>query len=131
MKKLFFLLPLLCFSSFISCKAGNGSSSEIIDYSNNPYVGFGSHYMITAGSGDSYKTMHFFFDPDGVGAWGGTKIVNGKTVSEVHEYIYTITGDVNVAFIEKESKEKGKGYFTTNQTGQCFVIDGVYFYRYD
>ncbi len=131
MKKIAFLLPLLCFTSFVSCKAGNNSSAKTIDYSSNPYVGFGSHYMVTAGSGDSYMTMHFFFDPDGVGAWGGTKIVNGQTVSEIHEYNYIITGEVNVAFVVKENKESGKGYFTTIQTGQCFVLDGVYFYRYD
>ncbi len=134
MKSIKLLILPLCLVSLFACRntddTNNGSNGRIVDYGDCAYIGSGSHYMVTAGSGSSYMTMHFFFDPDGVGAWGSTKIVNGKEVKEVHEYLYILSGGVNISFTQKDNGEKGKGYFATIQSGQVFVTEGVYFYRY-
>ena len=120
--------------SLCSCvdkeKQQTTSGKTVVDYSSCAYIGTGSHYYVTAGSGDSLQTMHFFFDPDGIGAWGTTKKVNGKEVKEIYEYVYTLTGGVNVSWKEIDSKETGKGFFTTDSTGQVFVCEGIHFYRY-
>lgn len=126
----FTILPLFSLCSCTDDTKSQNAGRTVVDYSSCAYIGTGSHYYVTAGSGDSYMTMHFFFDPDGVGAWGTTKKVNGQDVKEVYEYTYVLTGGVNVSWTETKSKEKGKGYFTTDSTGQVFVTEGIHFYRY-
>lgn len=112
------------------CSCTDDRNKNTTDYSSCAYIGTGSHYYVTAGSGATYQTMHFFFDPDGIGAWVYTKIVNYEEVREVHEYVYILTGEVNVSWIEITSKEQGRGFFSTDYTGQVFVFEGTHFYRY-
>ena len=99
-----------------------------IDYSNNPYIGAsGSRYGASGGNGDSLIVMMFFFYADGTGSWG---YVKSETDVGVYDFHYTITGDVNVSFVEDESKDSGSGYFATlSNTGQCFIFENVYFTR--
>ncbi|GEM_PF-7104938 len=119
------IVSLLAVSmSFTSC--GNK-----IDYSSSPYIGAnGSSYVATAGSGDNFRTMQFFFYPDGYGAWGSTRIVDDETkVVALYECDFTISGEVNVEMIQREDKVKIFGYFTTNMYGQVFVSSDILFYR--
>ncbi len=98
-----------------------------IDYSNCPYVGLsGSTYERTAGSGDTYMVMMFWFDPDGTGAWG----YNKSGIVEVFAFHYVLSGQVNVTFMEDKSREGSSGYFSTfSDVGQGFVSEGIVFYR--
>lgn len=107
----------------------SSAATTSIDYSSCPYIGTGSQYFASAGTGDNYRTMQFFFDPDGIGAWGTTKTVNGEMVSELYLFYFVITGEVNVSWIEKESLETGSGFFTTDYSGQVFVCEGIHFTR--
>ena len=128
MKKCF-VLSLCALTSFclISCTPDAKSNQQTIDYSNCPYVGLsGSEYKVTAGSGDTYMVMMFWFDPDGTGAWG----YNKSNQVEVFAFHYVLSGEVNVAFVEDKSREKGSGYFATlSNVGQCFISEGVAMYR--
>lgn len=133
MKKFRIAFLAVSLLSLCSCAGENADQNgdNSVDYSSCPFIGNGSHYVVAAGSGDSLMSMHFFFDPDGVGAWGTVKTVNGKDVKEIYEFTYVLTGGVNVSWVEKKSKEKGKGYFTNDSTGQVYVSEGLRFYRYD
>ncbi len=145
MKKLF-LFPLTTCLLFVSSCGNNQTSTgnntntgtnnnsniiETIDYSSCPYIGLGSHYVVTNGTSYNYVSLHVFFDPDGVGAWGSYKYNNGTETSEVHEFTYRLYGEVNISYILKEdTTQGGRGYFTTDSTGQVFVYDGLHFPRY-
>ena len=136
MKKIFHLI--IC-SLFVSCALVSctpkknskyfwqGTSSQKIDYSNNPYVGLaGSSYKATAGDSSNFMVMMLWFYADGSGAWG----YNKNNDVNVYTFHYVITGVVNVTFIEDESKERNSGYFVTySDIGQCFVSAGNTFYR--
>ena len=134
MKKIFVIILCSLFSvvGLSSCtpdRSNQKTNSQPIkiDYSNCPYVGLsGSTYERTAGSGDTYMVMTFWFDPDGTGAWGYNK--SGEV--EVFAFHYVLSGQVNVTFVEDKSREKGSGYFSTfSDVGQGFVSEGVVFYR--
>lgn len=98
------------------------------NYSNNPYVGAnGSSYAASGVDGSNVMVMMFFFDPDGTGAWG---YADSYTDAEVYDFHYTISGEVNVSFVEDVSKDRGTGYFTTlASSGQCFIFERVTFTR--
>ena len=110
----------------LSCSSSNKASSRV-DYSNCPYIGKnGSIYERTAGSGSTYMVMRFWFYSNGTGSWGYSK----SSGTEVYTFHYSLSGNVNVTFVEDESKERNSGYFSTfSDIGQGFVSEGVIFYR--
>lgn len=103
-----------------------------VDNSSCLYIGENhSSYVVTAGSGDNFRTMQFFFYPNGYGSWGTTKVVNGETVVDAfYEFDFTLSGDVNVRAVQRIDKETFSGYFTTTSSGQAFVISGTFYYRF-
>lgn len=113
----------------VDTSSASSTPTTSVDYSSCPYIGTGSQYFASAGTGDTYQTMQFFFDPSGIGAWGTTKTVNGEMVSNLYMFYFSITGEVNVSWIEKESLETGSGFFTTDYSGQVFVSEGIHFTR--
>ena len=86
--------------------------------------------MAAAGSIDNYMTIQFFFEPDGSGYWGSTRTENGKTtVAASYLFDYTLTGEVNVRFVQKKDGEVNYGFFTTDYSGQVFVCGGTHYIR--
>ena len=140
MKRRFVFLVVLCCLLLPSCSSKGKEDNETadnevvnnkIDYTSCPYIGVGSHYIITKGTTDNYMSIHFWFDPDGVGAWGSYRYEYGEETKEVHEFDFRLFGEVNISYILRENnKEGGKGYFTTDTTGQVFVCEGLRLSRY-
>lgn len=115
-------------SSKSNTKISSSSQTQKVDYSNNPYVGLaGSAYRIERGTTNDYAIMMFWFYADGSGAWGYNR--NGS--KEIHNFHYTISGSVNVAWVRDDTNEWGSGYFATfSDIGQCYVTEGMYLARY-
>lgn len=105
----------------------SSQTTQIINYSNNPYVGLaGSTYKITQGTSEDFLVIMFWFYADGSGAYGFNR--NGET--EVIQFHYDISGEVNVTWVRDDNNKWGSGYFTTlSSTGQCFVTEGIYLNR--
>ena len=120
------LFSLISIAGGLSCSSSKKASS-MVNYSNCPYISEnGSIYERTAGSGSTYMVMRFWFYSNGTGAWGYSK----SSETEVYTFHYSLSGNVNVTFVEDESKERNSGYFSSfSDIGQGFVSEGVIFYR--
>ena len=129
MKNIFALAVCTLFSIVgLSSCTPDRSSQQItvqpakIDYSNCPYVGLsGSTYERTAGSGDTYMVMMFWFDPDGTGAWGYNK--SGKVEVFAFHYGLRHLGQKNKEKALKNPRKQGRNACYARKSGLFLYMD--------